>query len=66
MSARIVPLHEAEYEEPRRGKVIKVPAGTRVALPPGNWVAVITSAGILCDCGKGVFCPENPQERIEP
>lgn len=27
----------------------------------GAWRITITQNGLDCDCGKGVFCPYNPQ-----
>lgn len=38
-----------------------VKAGDEVEF--GAWVITITQAGIDCDCGKGVYCPLNPQRR---
>jgi hypothetical protein len=38
--------------------------GDRVRLHSSDWVVTITQAGIDCDCGKGILCPLNPQERI--
>lgn len=36
---------------------------TKVAL--GDWVVEITQAGLDCDCGKGLYCPLNPQTRLD-
>ncbi len=41
-----------------------VKAGDKVRF--GAWVITITQAGIDCDCGKGVYCPLNPQVRTLP
>lgn len=27
----------------------------------GAWSVIITQKALDCDCGKGVFCPYNPQ-----
>lgn len=41
-----------------------VKPGTRVRLYSSDWVVTISQAGIDCDCGKGIMCPLNPQERL--
>jgi len=58
---KIVPLHKAERTEYGVTEIV-VPVGTKVDLG-GQFVATITLAGKQCDCGKGVLCPLNPQER---
>jgi len=60
---RYVPLIDAEKTE-YGYTTITVPAGTKVSLGRGI-IATVTQAAIDCDCGKGIFCPLNPQERME-
>lgn len=44
------------------GLMLWVPTGARVNLG-GGLFATITDGGKACDCGKGVYCPLNPQTR---
>lgn len=34
-----------------------------LAIQDGEWAIYVTEAGMNCDCGKGVYCPSNPQLR---
>lgn len=59
-----VSIFDAEVSDGHGWRTIGVPPGTEVALGEG-WIATITQAAINCDCGKGVYCPLNPQHRME-
>ncbi len=46
------------------GTVLTVKAGTTVQ--DGAVLVTVTDAGAACDCGKGLYCPENEQRTFSP
>jgi len=36
-----------------------------LALQDGDFAIFVTEEGMNCDCGKGLYCPSNPQFRMK-
>lgn len=36
-----------------------------LAIQDGDWAIFVTEQGMNCGCGKGLYCPENPQVRMK-
>jgi len=67
MPSTQIAINQADAEERIGDQVFLksgIKPGTRVRLHSSSWVAVISQAGIDCDCGKAVLCPLNVQERV--